>query len=539
MLTQPEVQWNFQTVPQKHACLAMNNQACNWHRGIGLGGSSNLNYMMYARGHPEDYNNWAKITGDNRWRYENVLPYFKKSENFECQDELDEETSVYHAKNGPLTVRYADYKGLADYVLKAAKEYGFPEIDYNAQFPQGFAVIQNTFQSNGFRMGTNQAFLNPIRGTRENLTIHKFSLAHKVLFEEGTKKVIGVEYSRHGKTKVAYAKKEVVISAGAINSPKILMQSGIGPKKHLQSLNIDVKLDLPGVGQNLQDHIGAFVGPFVMNDTVSYHPDRDLTLSMFLNFWLRGKGVLNTVGSDASGFISSQRAVQLGEKHWPDIQHITTNYAASDTLIKNFEKAFNYKPNVLPKYYEKARGKDSFHVLSILNRPVTRGEILLKSADPTEHPLIDPKYYDDESDLKTFAESIKFIVNFIENSKTFQAFDARLLETPFPGCEKHAIKSDAYYECYARQFTQSIWHYSGTCAMGATGDKDAVLNSELQVIGVENLRVMDASVMPEVVSANTNAACIMIGELGADLIKEKHGNKNDEKDSDMPDREEL
>lgn len=157
--------------------------------------------MMYARGHPEDYNNWAKITGDNRWKYENVLPYFKKSENFECQDELDEETSKYHAKNGPLTVRYADYKGLAHYAIKAAKEYGFPEIDYNAEFPQGitrsdqgrllmmqlldnflagFAVIQNTFQSNGFRMGTNQAFLKPIRGTRENLTIHKFSLVHKV-----------------------------------------------------------------------------------------------------------------------------------------------------------------------------------------------------------------------------------------------------------------------------------------------------------------------------------------------------------------------
>lgn len=159
------------------------------------------------------------------------------------------------------------------------------------------------------------------------------------------------------------------------------------------------------MGKNLQDHIGSFVGPFIMNDTVSYHPDRDLTLSTFLDFWLRGKGVLNTVGSDASGFVSSSRAVLAGEKHWPDIQYISTGYAVSDSLVNGFEKAFNFKPNVLQKYYEKAKGKDSFHVVPVLNRPVTRGDILLKSADPAEHPLINPKYFDDESDLKTFAES--------------------------------------------------------------------------------------------------------------------------------------
>lgn len=149
-----------------------------------------------------------------------------------------------------------------------------------------------------------------------------------------------------------------------------------------------------------------------MNDTVSYHPDRDLTISVFLDYWLRGKGPLNTVGSDASGFISSTRAVKFGEKHWPDIQLITTGYAISDSLEKGFEKAFNFKPNVLQNYYEKAKGKDSFHIIPILNRPLTRGEILLKSTDPSEHPLIDPKYFDDESDLKTFAESKFNFCNF-------------------------------------------------------------------------------------------------------------------------------
>ncbi len=162
------------------------------------------------------------------------------------------------------------------------------------------------------------------------------------------------------------------------------------------------------MGKNLQDHIGSFVGPFIMNDTISYHPDRDLTLSQFLDFWLHGRGVLNTVGSDASGFVSSSRAVAMGEKHWPDIQYITTGYAVSDSLLYGFQNAFNFKPNVLQKYYGKAKGKDSFHIIPILNRPVTRGEILLKSNDPNEHPLIDPKYFDDESDLKTFAES-KFL----------------------------------------------------------------------------------------------------------------------------------
>lgn len=155
----------------------------------------------------------------------------------------------------------------------------------------------------------------------------------------------------------------------------------------------------------MQDHIGSFVGPFILNDTVTFHADRDLTLSTYLDFWLRGKGPLNTVGSDAAGFTSSSRAIKLGQKHWPDIQYISTGYAVSDSLEQGFEKAFNLKPGVLQKYYKKAKGKDSFHIIPILNRPVSTGEILLKSTDPSEHPLIDPKYFDDESDLKTFGES--------------------------------------------------------------------------------------------------------------------------------------
>jgi len=394
-------------------------------------------------------------------------------------------------------------------------------------------------QKNGYRGGTFHSFLKPIRDTRANLSIYKYSFATKLLFKEGTNAISGVEYTRHGHTYSAYAKHEVIVSAGAIGSPKLLMASGIGPKDHLKSLGIEVKKDLP-VGKNLQDHISTFIGPFTVNDSISYHMERDHTPSAWTDLYFNGKGVLTSTLIQTTAFWSSSQAKKEGNGHWPDLQLVNLGAAVVDGTGGLYEYAFNIKDGLMEKYYETAKGMDSFSIVVFVNRPYSRGEILLASKDPKDPPLIDPKYFDDPRDLNLLVEGVKFSVNLVENTKVFKALDGHLLPVKFPGCEDHEFKSDKYYECYAQQLSLTVWHYSGTCAMGKADSKNAVVNSQLQVIGIENLRVIDASIMPAVVSSNTNAGCIMIAELGSDLVKEKYLKESTRKETkDKPDRQEL
>jgi len=500
-----------------------------------------LNFLVYSRGHADDYNQWANITGDPSWTFENVLPYFKKSENFQCESQWEGDTSQYHGKDGPVTVRFQPYSGMAQQVIQAANELGYPTIDYNAKLSEGISKIMTTMQMNGNRMGSFAAYLEPIRSSRKSLTIHKYSSVTEILFKKGSPNeltVEGVEYTRHGQKKIAYAEKEVILSAGAIGSPKILMASGIGPKDHLQSLNIDVKKDLP-VGKNLQDHVNTMVGPFIINETVAYNADRDLTPSQWLDFQLNGKGVLSTTGNNAIGFISSSNVKKEGKGHWPDLQYTNGVSSASEGEAQLTEFALNLNDGVLQEFYGKAEGLESFFLVTILNRPVSRGEILLQSKDPQDPPLINPNYFQEKQDMTDFIEGINFCLKLVENTKTFQSLDGHLMKIPYKGCEEHEFKSDAYWECYARHFTYTTWHHSGTCAMGKVGSKNTVVDSKFQVIGVDNLRVMDASIMPTVVSTNTNAACLMIGEYGSDLITKKYLKNDDSKPNKEKSRQEL
>ncbi|CAG7730564.1 unnamed protein product [Allacma fusca] len=231
----PYADWGYYTTPQKNCCLAMKSNSCSWPRGKALGGSSNLNFMVYIRGHKNDFENWANITGDPRWRYENVLRFFKKSENY--HGEWD--TEHYHSHEGYLNVEQPAYKGMSDIYCRASEEIGIPRRDLNAEYSEGCSPVYNT-QKNGRRHDTCNAFLEPVRH-RTNLVIRKYSQATKVLFDGPNNRAVGVAYVRHGKKQIAYASKEVILSAGALNSPQILMLSGIGPREHLQEHGIPTR----------------------------------------------------------------------------------------------------------------------------------------------------------------------------------------------------------------------------------------------------------------------------------------------------------
>ncbi|CAL8147769.1 unnamed protein product [Orchesella dallaii] len=486
-----------------------------------------LNFLAWNRGHPRDYDNWAEITGDRRWSYESLLPFFKRSESFLGKGNNNE----YHGYNGEIPVSPITYKPLVTYFLEAAKELGYPITDLNAPFDEGFN--EHCFNARrGQRVSSYEAFLKPILPVRsDRLKIQKFSVVTKALINNKYQ-AFGVEYKFKGKLYTARARREVILSAGAISSPTILMHSGIGPANHLQKFGIEPIVNLPGVGRNLQDHVSALVGPFTINQNenqplrntkhLTYIPNRDSRLNNVLQYLSSGDGPLAQSGSMASGFIILNKTGNI-QKPWPDIQLLLLGIPQDDEGLLTLAKAFNIEINTVNKYYGPSVNKDSFSIMVIVSRPKSRGRIQLSSSYPFDSPLIDPNYFDHPDDMNLLLKGIRKAVQLVEETKSFAKIGARLQENNvFPGCEKFPFKSDEYWECFARHLTISVFHPSGTCSMGNKRDPETVVDSSLKVLGVSGLRVVDASVMPRIVSSNINPACTVIGERGADIILGEH-----------------
>ncbi|XP_035710955.1 oxygen-dependent choline dehydrogenase 1 isoform X2 [Folsomia candida] len=512
MLNYPEIDWKHKTVPQKHSCFGLPNNKSHWSQGKGLGGTSNINFLIQSRGHPKDFDNWANLTGDTSWSYENLLPYFRMSEDYHGPWD----NARTHGKGGPIRVALPEYTGMADVYVKAAGELGYPRQDLNGYYTEGFDTIFYPIK-NGRRFGVYGAYIeSAIKRPDTKLTVRRFAHAKKVLINElGV--AYGIEYDWHGAQMVAYSAKEVIISAGAMMSPQLLMLSGIGPKEHLEFYGIPVVSDRP-VGKNLQDHISAYLGPFFVDQPISFSIERDVTSINVANFAAQGTGVLTTSGTQAMGFFSSTHAKERGEGDWPDIQFILAGVAIGKNFATDFARGFGVKKKLLEKYWDHAVGTDSFLQIVSLGRPKARGDIKLQSIDPYTPALIDPKYLDNKHDLDILVEAVKKGVELVEETKTFKRINGRFTDQAWPGCEHLPFKSDAYYECYVTHFSVTLHHIVGSCSMGAVNSPDAVVDTQLRVIGVDRLRVIDASVMPVVVVGNTNVPTIMIGEKGADMI---------------------
>lgn len=502
--------WAYKTEPTGRACLGMKNGRCNWPRGKVLGGSSTLNYMLYVRGNRHDYDHWESL-GNPGWNYDNVLKYFIKSE--DNRNPYLAKTP-YHGTGGLLTVQESPWRTpLVVAFVQAGQELGYPNRDINGADQYGFMIAQGTIRR-GSRCSTGKAFLRPAR-LRRNL--HTALNAHvtRIMINPTTMRAFGVEFVRDGRRQFVLARKEVILSAGAINSPQILMLSGIGPKEHLSKFDIPVLRDLQ-VGENLQDHVGMGGLTFLVNKPISIVQDRFQAFPMTMQYVMKQKGPMTTLGGvEGLGFVNTY----LGNKSWPDIQFHMAPASINSDAGARVRKVLGLTDHLYNTVYKPIANKDVWTLMPLLLRPRSRGWVRLRSKNPFDYPAINANYFEDPFDIKTLVEGAKIAIR-ISEANVFKQFGSRLHRIPFPNCKHLKFASDAYWECHIRTISMTIYHPVGTCKMGPSWDKDAVVDPRLKVYGVQGLRVIDASIMPTIPSGNTNAPAIMVGEKGADLIKE-------------------
>ena len=472
----PKVDWCYKTEPDP----GLNGRSIEWPRGKVLGGSSSLNGLLYVRGQPQDYDRWAQM-GNRGWAWDDVLPLFKRSEKNERG--ADE----FHGDQGPLSVsNMRIQRPITDAWVAAAQAAGYKfNPDYNGFDQEGVGFFQLTAR-NGRRCSSAVAYLNPVK-SRNNLTIITHAQVEKVIIKD--KRATGVTYKdRSGKVQTVTANHEVILSGGSINSPQLLMLSGIGEADQLREHEIEVIADLPGVGKNMQDHLQARLVYKTHEPTLN-----DEVSSMFgqakigLKYLMFRAGPMTMAASLATGFVKTRHDLET-----PDIQFHVQPLSAENP----------------------GKGADEFSAFttSVCQlRPESKGEIRLTSSDGRAYPKIIPNYLSTETDCRTVVAGVNIARRIAQHAPLTSKISVE--HRPHPD-----LDINSYDETldWARNNTASIYHPTGTCKMGH--DKTAVVDDQLRVHGIAGLRVADCSIMPEIVSGNTNAPAIMIGEKASDLI---------------------
>lgn len=399
--------------------------------------------------------------------------------------------------------------------LQAGEEMGYDIRDINGERQTGFAFFQYTMRRSA-RCSAAKAFVRPIQ-LRKNFHLSLWSHVTRVLIDPQSKRAYGVEFIRDGRKETVYAKREVILSAGAINSPQLLMLSGVGPRVHLEQLGITVNQDLPGVGQNLQDHIaiGSIVFPIDYEISIIMH--RMMNVNSALRYAVTEDGPLtSSVGIEAVGFISTKYANQTDD--YPDIEFMLTSSATTSDGGNHVKNAHCLTDEFYREVFGNINNHDAFGVFPMILRPKSRGYIRLRSSDPLDYPLLYHNYLTHPDDVAVLREGVKAAIAFGETS-SMRRFGARFHSKTLPGCKHLRLYTDDYWNCFIKHYTMTIYHMSCTAKMGPAHDPMAVVDPTLKVYGIDNLRVIDASIMPTITSGNINAAVIMIAEKGADLIK--------------------
>jgi choline dehydrogenase len=466
-----ENDWAYVTQPEPN----LNNRTLYWPRGKVLGGSSSINAMIYIRGHRSTYDSWAE-NGNNGWSFAEVLPYFKKSQHQERG------ASEYHGVGGGLnTADQRDTNPLSCAFVDACLEMGIKRnVDFNGVEQDGCGFFQVT-QKEGRRCSSAGAFLSPILN-RPNLTIKTHAMVTKVLFEG--KRAVGVSYLQDGTEHSVHASCEVLLAGGAINSPQLLMLSGIGPAEHLKSLDIPVLMDLPGVGQNLRDHIAVFVA-YYSSEPVSLANAGTISAGLIYKYF--AKGPLSSNLGEAGAFVKTKTNLTM-----PDL-------------------AFNFAPTWFLEHGGLQPAGHGFTFVPTAMATESHGWLKLKSNDPFVAPLIQPNYFSCSSDMDILVEGVKMA----RTAAKTEALKPLVASEFRPGPD---VQSDDEIRNFIRQTAETLYHPVGTCKMGK--DEMSVVNSKLQVHGIEGLRIVDTSIMPTITNGNTNAPAVMIGEKAADMIKE-------------------
>ncbi|MGF1723803.1 GMC family oxidoreductase [Photobacterium nomapromontoriensis] len=476
MMHSKKMNWRYYTEQEGE----LGGRKLFWPRGKTLGGSSSSNAMCYIRGHATDYDEWEAL-GNKGWSYTDVLPYFKLSESQERGGD------AYHGVDGPLSVSDLRIRNpLSEAFLEAAKQAGHHiTTDFNGDQQEGVGYYQVT-QRNGQRCSSAVAYLRPAE-SRQNLTVITDALTTKVLIKDG--KAIGVEYRQGGQADAVYAKHEVLLCGGAINSPQLLMLSGVGARTELEKQGIEVKRHLPGVGKNLQDHLDVLAVTRERTfHSVGFSPVALLrSMKGIVDYLLFRKGNFTTNIAEAGGFAKTDPALDK-----PDVQ-------------------FHFSPCFLDNHglnlWQTVRHGYSLHACNL--RPKSRGQLTLQSHDPEHPPKITANYLDHPEDIEVMIKAIKLSREILKQP----AFNHYRSKEVFPG---QAIQTDEALADFIRRKAESIYHPVGTCKMGT--DKLSVVDERLRVYGVAGLRVVDASIMPTLIGGNTNAPTMMIGEKAAEMI---------------------
>lgn len=473
----PTLNWGFSTEPEPK----LNNRSIYWPRGKTLGGCSAINGLSYIRGHAEDFELWRQL-GNTGWAWADVLPYFKKSER-----RLGP-VGEYHGDSGPMGVSDARYvHPTSRAFVEAGKRLGIRgNDDLNGAELDGIGFPQYTI-ANGVRQSTAEAFLRPVRG-RSNLVVETSALTREILTDG--RRAVGVEYERGGTIQRASAKREVLLAAGAIGSPQLLLLSGIGPAQHLQQHGIQVVTDLPGVGENMQDHPYAHcTARTAPGDSLNPQFRGLKVLRHGINYYLAKRGPLTIGAAQAMAFVRG-----LPGAHRPDLQ---INFRP---LSHRYDSNSRIAPDPTPR----------ITAAVCYLQPQSRGRIMLKSPDPRHAPAIYANYLSAEPDEQAMIAGVQWVRRIFQS----EPLKSRILFEDAPG---EACKDENDIRKFLRETGQTMCHPVGTCKMGQ--DRMAVVDERLKVRDVGSLRVIDASVMPIITSGNTAAATIMIAEKAADFIK--------------------
>lgn len=502
--------WAYKAEREEGICQGMVNKQCYLPRGKVLGGSSTINAMLYVRGHRRDYDNWAS-SGNVGWSYEDVLPYFKKSVDMQAVFK-GKDVSKLHSVGGLLTIEhFVDADPLKPAVIDAWKELGYRHLEDGETtigVTKSFATLRQ-----GTRCSTAKAFLSPIKG-KNNIHVAKFSHVTKILIDPDTKTAYGVQFKNGNDLKTVKTSKEIIISAGSINSPQLLMLSGIGPRGHLEEMGIEpIISDLP-VGRNLQDHFIHFGLAFSVHKSKPQPVPPQIILDATYAIFTGKKGPFSAIGiTDVLAFVSTEN-----DPDYPDIEFHHVHLPFNDSyLIPELIKSIGFSPTTGKNYLELGSKSDVIILVPTLLRPKSKGTILLNSSDPFDKPRIFTHYLSDNEDIEKMLKATEY-ANKLAGTNVMKSLEAKLEKLKFDNCNAE-FGSKKYWECALRNVGSAIFHPVGTCKMGAD-DPEAVVDPELRVKGVKGLRVADASIMPTIISGNTNAAVIMIGEKVSDLLKE-------------------
>ena len=475
--------WKFWTAPQA-ACAG---RPMFWPRGRTLGGSSSINAMCYIRGHAWDYDHWAAL-GNEGWSYREVLPYFRKAENFEAIDRVPG-ARQFHGSGGPLNVaEHRFVNPLMRAFVEAAQQAGYSRTpDFNGAQQEGVGYY-HVAQKDGQRCSNASAYLGEEVRRRPNLTILTNAHAAQLLFEG--KRAVGVRYLLHGHAIELRARREVLLAAGAIGSPQLLLLSGVGPRAELERHGIAQVHELPGVGENLQDHLDIHVTwKEKTRHAITLHPASLWRTLKSLWQYLRGhRGELTSNLAQAGGFLKSEPSQPIPDLQWHIVPFIYSDHGQ----------------NLAPLFRHYA-----YTLMTCFLRPESRGTVRLASKDPQAAPLIDANYLATERDMQALVDGLKQARKVLAQP----AFAPHGVEEMEPGA---AVRSDEQIRDYVRRRSETVYHPVGTCKMGR--DAMAVVDARLRVHGLQGLRVVDASVMPTLVGGNTNAPTTMIAEKAADLI---------------------